>query len=89
MSNIIKIENDGLNIENARKLNFEGLRKWDMITKVYHILILASNTLNIGVLAYPKVIHESGILIFILFLFLSVLINNLSGKLLIHCSQMA
>lgn len=86
MTNIIKIEKSHIDLEEARNINFEGLRKRDLITKVYHILILASNTLNIGVLAYPKVIHESGILIFILFLFLSVLINNLSGKLLIHCS---
>lgn len=86
MTNIIKIEKSHIDLEEARNINFEGLRKRDLITKVYHILILASNTLNIGVLAYPKVIHESGILVFILFLFLSVLINNLSGKLLIHCS---
>lgn len=86
MTNIIKMEKSHIDIEQARNIDFEGLRKRDILTKIYHILILASNTLNIGVLAYPKVIHESGILIFILFLFLSVLINNLSGKLLIHCS---
>lgn len=65
------------------------MKRRDMITKLYHILILASNTLNIGVMAYPKVIHESGILVFILFLFIAVIINNLSGRLLIYCSQIA
>lgn len=86
MTNIVKLDSVNIDMKQVWNISFEGLRKRDTITKLYHILILASNTLNIGVLAYPKVIHESGILVFIFFLFLSVLINNLSGKLLIHCS---
>lgn len=56
MDSFIKIDGENITFEQKRKIEFEGLVKNKWSQKIYHIIILASNTMNIGVLAYPKVI---------------------------------
>ena len=56
-------------------------------TKFFFAFVLASNSIGVSALAYPSSLARTGIFPFIILLFFAIVINYLTGYLLMHCAQ--